>query len=84
MRAQAELLYTTYAAGSGASPGAGRILRACHRGSGAIRMDDLFRLDPRRREAALALLVTTIRHGADGIPLSEERIDEIVRDDTLI
>lgn len=84
MHDQAELFYTTYAAGSGASPGAGRILRACHRGSGAIRMDDLFRLDPGRREAALALIVTTIRHGADGVPLSQDKVDEIFRDDTPI
>lgn len=84
MHKQTELLYSTYAADSGASPGAGRILRACHRGHGAIRMDDLFRLDSGRREAALALLVTTARRGARGIPLAQDKLDRILGDDTLI
>lgn len=84
MHDQTELLYTTYAAGSGASQGAGRILRACHSGSGRILMEDLFRLDPERQQAALALLVTTIRHGADGIPLSQDRIDALFRDKSLV
>lgn len=60
----AQLLYGTWCLCSGASPGALRILAACHHGDGPIDMMDLYRLDPERRTAALVLIKAALLVGS--------------------
>ena len=75
------LLFDTYRTDSGASPGAGRILKACHTGDGDIKMDDLFRFDPTRRGAAFTILMHTIRYGVAGLNLSSEDLAHLPQEE---
>ena len=77
----ARLLFETYCVDSGASLGAGRILKACHTGDGAIKMEDLFRFDARRRGAAFTILMHTIRYGVSSLNLSSGELARLPQED---